>query len=443
MSLSDLHDIASKVLERVPHGEGEVIVDDRDKSLTRFADNGIHQNVADNTTTLRLRIVHDGRVGIATVAGNVWDKLDDLVAAAERARSVSPAGEVDALPDPGPETPFPAAFASATATASPELRADAVAVITGAAEKAGLRAYGALDTGVSRLVIHNSRGLRREAESTRSGLVAVCRGDQGGGYAERSDVNVTEIDAAALASEVVDTCKRNQNAVPIEPGDYEVVLSSYAVTEMLQHLSWMGFSGLSVEEERSFMRPGEKLMSDLITIYDDPAEREGAPYPFDAEGNIASRVVLVDKGVCRDVVHDSASARRAGIPSTGHALPMPNTDGGYTAHLAMAPGDQSIDELISGVKDGLYVTRFWYVRDVHPLKTMITGMTREGTFHIRNGKLCEAVKDLRFTQSIVDALAGTLGVSRERLVSIPEWSPGWDDAVIAPAVRLRSFTFSS
>jgi PmbA protein len=128
-----------------------------------------------------------------------------------------------------------------------------------------------------------------------------------------------------------------------------------------------------------------------------------------------------------------------GVRSTGHALPQPNTWGPMAAHLTMDAGDATLDELLEPIESGIYVTRLWYVRAVHPLRTIITGMTREGTFRIVKGKLGNAVRDLRFTQSIVDALGDVRGVSRERRLELGEDESG----ILSPWLHLGSFSFTS
>jgi predicted Zn-dependent protease len=242
-----------------------------------------------------------------------------------------------------------------------------------------------------------------------------------------------------MADEAVDTCLRNQNPDRVDPGTYEVVLAPYAVVDMLEHLGWVGFSALAVQEHRSFMRLGERLMSEIVTIRDDPRDPELFPYPFDYEGVPSQPVDLIRDGVCRALLYDTPTAIRDGVSSTGHSLAQPNTFGPYAAHLVMLAGDQSVGDLIAAVQRGLYVTRFWYVRDVDPLRTVITGMTREGTFLIENGKLGRPVRDLRFTQGIVDALADVRGISRDRRVELGEGESG----VLAPWVRVGAFTFTS
>ena len=172
----------------------------------------------------------------------------------------------------------------------------------------------------------------------------------------------------------------------VEPGVYPVVLSPYAVADLIAHLADLGFSALARQERRSFMRPGERLMSRLVTVADDAADPEAMPYPFDDEGVSSRGVTCVEEGVCRSFVHDSATALRENVPSTGHALPMPNTFGPWARHLVMAAGDRDMEELTADCDRGLYVTRLLYVRDVHPLRTIITGMTRDGTFLIEGGQ---------------------------------------------------------
>jgi predicted Zn-dependent protease len=187
------------------------------------------------------------------------------------------------------------------------------------------------------------------------------------------------------------------------------------------------------------MRMDERLMSELVTIRDDATARDIFPFPFDAEGVSTQAVHLIDRGVCAGVVYDTPTALRDGVPSTGHSLPQPNTWGPLPRHLVMDAGTTPWHDMVASVSRGLYITRFWYVRDVHPLRTVITGMTREGTFLIENGRMTRPVKDLRFTQSIVGALAGVVEVSRERRLELGEGESG----VLAPWLHINRFTFSS
>jgi PmbA protein len=435
----DLLAVGDTALARLEHGEAEVLIVDDSSELTRFASNEIHQSVAERSRYVRVRLIDGGRIGVGEVRGFGDGAVERALAAAEESRRVTTNPNVSPLPGPDGGDGGPVAFAAATAAATPEQRADLVSVVTGAARAKSVNSYGALSTATRTTAIVTSAGVRRAATTTQASLVTVARGDDGGGYASRHSADIDKLDVDGLAAEVVDTCVRNQNATAIEPGDYEVVLSPYAVTDLLEHLAWVGFSALATQEHRSFMRMGERLMSDLITIRDDATAREVFPFPFDDEGVSTRPLDLIARGVCAGVVYDTPTALRDGVESTGHSLPQPNTWGPLPRHVAMDAGETPWEEMVRSVSRGLYITRFWYVRDVHPLRTVITGMTREGTFLIEDGAITRPVKDLRFTQSIVDALAGVMQVSRERRLELGEGESG----VLSPWLHINRFTFSS
>ena len=431
--------IAQQVLEHADGTGVEAIARDARLELTRFAANAIHQNVAESGLQLRARVIAEDRVGVAEIRSQRAEAPRLVAEAAETARRIKAAVDVAPLPEPDGQADSPVAFSEATSAASPEARADMVATLTGLAARKGLRAYGYVSTQTTATAVLNTTGVRRAATSTQASMIAVVRGENGSGYAARHSPDIESIDAAELAEEAVETCERNQGAAAFEPGVYEVVISPYAVAELLGHLSWVGFSALAKQEHRTFMRLGERMMSEAITVSDDCRTDDLFPYPFDDEG-VSTRVMpIIDRGVCANFVYDTPTAARDGVQSTGHSLPQPNTWGPFARHMVMSAGDESAAELTASVQRGLYVTRFWYVRNVHPLRTVITGMTRDGTFLIENGKLGEPVRDLRFTQSMVDALADVRGVSRERMLELEEGESG----VLAPWLHLGHFAFTS
>ena len=435
----ELLSIADGVLARAPAGgEAEVTVTETATALTRYANGGIHQNVADRTLRVRLRLVRDGRSGVAETQVLGADGTAALTEAAELIRVHSPEGEpVHPIPpDGGADTEH--GYSAATEALTPEERADRVGVICAAADKLGQKAFGTHENTVTAVAMVSSTGLRRAARRSEAELIAVCRGGDGSAYGARFAADATTLDAAALASEVTERCARNQAAAAIDAGVYEVVLSPYATAEMLVYLGLVGLGGLAVLEERSFMRFGERLMSESVTITDDVRRSELAPLPFDGEGSTTHPVTIIDRGTCEAVVHDSVTAARAHAETTGHSFAQPNSDGALPHYLCLEGGDGDAESMIAACRRGLLVTRFWYVRPVHPLKTIITGMTRDGTFLIENGRIVRPVRDLRFTQSIVDALADVRSVGSERLAA-----RGFLGASLAPWLHLGGFTFSS
>jgi PmbA protein len=200
----------------------------------------------------------------------------------------------------------------------------------------------------------------------------------------------------------------------------------------------MGLTATAVQEERSFMNGqfGKQLLDPRVTIYDDGHDAAGLPQAFDYEGVPKQRVVMFDHGVANAVVYDSFTAAREGKPNTGHALPAPNSFGPAPTNTMMEAGDASMEELIRGVERGLYITRFHYTNTVHPVKTLFTGMTRDGTFLIEHGELGRPVKNLRFTQSILEALGSAQAIGRERVQCSDYLS------IVAPALRVGRFNFT-
>jgi PmbA protein len=435
---AELKGFIDRLLQASPAEQTEVLVTEWDNALTRFANNGIHQNVAERDVSVRVRVIKDGKTGVASINQMNEAAASNVLKRAIAIADLQPKGELVPMPGPAKAQPVEA-WSDATAATTPEERADFVEAICAKAKRAGLKAFGAFSTGAEQMAIANSLGVYHQYRSTDATVNSVVMGDAGSGYADRGAIDVRELDRDALADEVIDKAQRNQNAQPVEPGAYEVVLEEYAVAEMLEFMSFIGFGALAAQEERSFMRLGERITGENIDIWDDGLASTGVPMGFDFEGVPKQRVDLINKGVATGLVYDMQTALRAGRQSTGNGLPAPNTEGPFAVNLFMAPGTTPKAELASEIKRGIWVTRFWYVRVVEPKQSVITGMTREGTFLIENGKLTRPVKDLRFTQSILDALDGTLAISRGTKLQISEYL----GASRVPALRLKAFTFTS
>jgi predicted Zn-dependent protease len=419
--------------------EAEALVSADEARLTRFANSEIHQNVAESNAQISLRFVVGRRVGVAST-----NRLDDdsIRRLAETAGAIARNSEEledwGGLPGPTPIRDIPEAFADGTSEATPELRAEGVRAVIAAADAAGVIAYGSFSTAAETIAVANSKGIEAVQRRTSSQLLTVSMAPNGGsGYAEAAAVDATTIDAAALGREAAEKARAAANPVSVDPGDWPVVLEEYAVVDLLSMLGYMGFSALAVQEERSFAEPGKRVGSDLVTIVDDASDPATLPMAFDYEGVAKQRVSLIERGVCRDVVYDSQTAARAGRTSTGHGLPAPNPYGPFPLNMAMAAGDTPRGELIAGLERGLLVTRFHYTNPVHPKLAIVTGMTRDGTFLVEGGRIVGPVRNLRFTQSYLDALAATSAVSRERRTLRGDFG-----GVLVPAIRVDGWTFT-
>ncbi len=435
-----LRAVANQVIEASPANQTEVMISANESALTRFANSTIHQNVFQATVDVRVRAVIGTRVGVATT-----NQLGErsLIEAAQRAfesATVAPENpEFKGLPGPLP-IPDVSAYSSATAEYTPEQRARDVKAICDRALGNGVNAFGAWSTSAYELAVANSRGIWAYAPRTHASLKIVVMASNGTGYAERTGIDASRLDVAGAGEEAVTKALRARDPVAIEPGVYTVVLEPYAVGTIIDYLAYMGLDALSVQEGRSFMagRFGERLAGENITLWDDGLDPNGVPIPFDFEGVPKQRVTFLDRGVATAVVYDSFTAGREGKQSTGHALPAGTGYGPVPLNLFLAPGDADEAGLLAGVRRGLWVTRFHYVNVVHPKQTLLTGMTRDGTFLIEDGQITRPVRNLRFTQSVLQALSNVEAIGRERRMLQDEVG-----GTCVPALRIGSFNFTS
>jgi predicted Zn-dependent protease len=199
---------------------------------------------------------------------------------------------------------------------------------------------------------------------------------------------------------------------------------------------------LAMQEGRSFMcgRLGDKVAGDNITVWDDGYDLRGLALPFDAEGVPKQRVTLIENGVAKGVVYDSFTAgREEGQVSTGHSLPAPNNMGPIPINLFMAPGQASTRDMLASTERGIWVTRFHYTNPVDPVRAIFTGMTRDGTFLIENGQITRPLKNLRFTQGILEALsqADMLGAELKMIKS-----DYGNFSLCVPAAKINEFQFT-
>jgi len=420
--------------------QAEVLVTTSDEGLTRFANNIIHQNVAERNSSLHVRVVMGKRIGVARVNSLEARAVRD---AAETACTIARFSEENAdfvsLPSAERAPAIPEAFSEATAASTPDQRAKAVQTIIRRAEDERLIAAGVFSTSCEEVAIANSLGVFAYQPSTSAEATLVVMGETSSGYGDRAATNVAGIDAEALATEGCDRATRSAQPRDLEPGEYEVMLEPYAVAEMLDYLSYVGFGAVGLQEGRGFMaeRAGQKVVAETVSIYDDGLDRRCFPMPFDFEGVPRQRVELIEQGVAKGVVYDSYTAARGSAQNTGHALPAPNPGGPMPGHLHLAPGDSSLKELVGAIDRGLWVSRFHYVNVVQPLETIITGMTRDGVWLVEAGEVKHPVKNLRFSQSVLEALATTKGIGRELKLQ-----RGWFGGSLVPALHLGRFTFT-
>jgi PmbA protein len=438
--------LSQEVLSRCGKGTAELVLIYKEHALTRFANNGIHQNVAEQNLTLYLRLLLGKSQGTASTNRTDPDALDDLVARARMNAAASP--ENPAFPGFAEPAEYTAveSFDQPTALNEPAYRAGRVGIVCRLAQEKGFNASGAFSTGGYAICVANTNDLFAYHSISEADFQTTIMTDDSSGRAQSSSWRVADLDAEAIGREAIQKADRGQRPRDVEPGNYTVILDPYVTEDLLDMLNLYGMSGQTVLDGRSWMndRLDQQVMSPQVSIWDDGLDPGGFPMPFDAEGVLKRKVEIVTQGYAKNPVYDRATAVKAGTSSTGHAIPpyLPSfvkTIGPIGFNLFMAPGGTSLEEMIRSTQKGLYITRFWYTRLVHPRDCIITGMTRDGVFMVENGEIAYPVKNLRFTQSYVDALANVEAVGSQTRLLKSEYG---SFAKCVPALKLHAFNFT-
>jgi predicted Zn-dependent protease len=452
-----MSDIAAQVLDFVkaqsPTAEAEVTVDTSELALTRFANSFIHQNVAEATTAVRLRLHVDGRTAAGTTtivdASGLRGLVERTVAAA---RLCPPDPQWPGLAPPSATSTLPPVDYE-TAQADPAARAARVRDFVAAAD--GLETAGYCSTLRMATAFANSAGMSADAVTALAAMDAIARAGTADGVARLASARLSDVDGSRLGARAATKARASKEPHELPPGRYEVVLEPTAVFDLLQNLSFFAFNGKAVNERRSFIEVGEDQFDPTLSIVDDPFDPAGLAVAFDAEGTPKARRLFVDAGTSAMVAHDRRSAALAGAESTGHALPGAAAWGAIATNLHLLPTDgaalagevdgpevdSSTAALVGQVSRGLLVSDFWYTRVLDPRTLVITGLTRNGVWLIEDGVVTKPVQNLRFTQSYPQALApgGVLAIGSHS-VGLPS---GWEAlAFRAPALRLASWNFT-
>jgi len=407
-------------------------------ALTRFANNTIHQNVAEQDRWISVRVALDHRTARSTT--NRFD-ADSIRSAVEQAlalaRSAAPNSDLLPLNEPSVVSETKR-FDAATAAATPDHRGRAVAEAIRIVESSGQTAAGIYSTGQSVEAIFNSRGVAAwHAETMAQFSITAMAGDSSG-WAKASAVSHTAIDPGALARSAAEKARLSRDPEELAPGRYTVILEPAAALDLVGQM-FGDFSATSVNDSRSFLtdRLGTKLFGDNIHISDDVSHPLQSGVPFDGEGVPRRKLTLVEGGVPRQLAYSRSRAHRAGVEPTGHGFPLPNEVGEAPLNIVIAGGSTSLDEMIASTERGILVTRLWYIREVDPYEKIMTGMTRDGTFLIENGRVANGLRNFRFNQGIIELLNNVEALS-------PSVRATGEEAfdMVVPAMKVRNFNFT-
>lgn len=449
-------DIFDRVRKLSAADEVEILFSGGKFALTRFANNTIHQNVAEENQVLSIRTVFGRRTARASTNKFDDDSLREVVKSSESLAKVQHP-DPDLLPMPDSQeagsdssTKIPSRHFNQTAAITPELRADGVKQIVSIAERHKLTTAGVFSSGESFEGIFNSRGASRWHTQTSAEISITMLAVDSSGWQKANSPNVANLDPLAMAEIAAQKAVDSAHPREIPAGKYTVILEPSAVLDMMGFM-FFDYSGMAILDQRSFLtgRIGTKLFGENITIIDDVTHPLQAGSPFDGEGMMRKRLPLVESGVVKRVVYARSTAARmkrsegyesvGAIEPTGHGLPLPNEIGEMPINIVFAASEnsQTVAQMIASTDRGVLVTRLWYIREVEPFEKMLTGMTRDGTFLVENGRVKHGIRNFRFNESLIHML------SNVESMSAPMRSSGEETfEMVVPAMKVRDFNFT-
>ena len=434
LSRDEAKSILDKVMVVSTADETEAYVDSYRSSVTRFAENHIHQNVSEEDVHLSVTAVLGKRMGDAST-----NKLDDesikkvVDNAIEIARFAPPDDEL--LPRLGPQVCREVqAYDPSVDDLTPMDRARAVAEVVKLCKENGLKAAGAFSDRSGSEALATSRGLFAFHQGSDINFSVTALGTDSSGWASGSSHRRSEVDPGSLGAIAVEKALKSRKPKEIPPGNYTVILEPTAVAHLVIFMS-DGFNALAVDEGRSFLtgKMGQKITGDEVTLVSDPYHPLHQGRPFDGDGVPTKSVVLIENGVAANLVYDRLTAKKHGVEPTGHGDGGRNTYGAYPSYLAMEGRVATLEDMISSTDKGILVTTFHYMNIVDPMKVIVTGMTRDGTFWIENGKIAYGIKNFRFNQNVLDMLSNVEMMSKPALAG----------EMAVPAMKVREFNFTS
>ena len=453
-------DRAADIFDRIRRfssaDEVEVIFTGSRFALTRFANNIIHQNVEEDNSIVSIRTNVGGRTARATANQFDDESLQRAVKASEKLARVQ-AADPELLPMPtageansGGGGAHATRFFDETVAIAPAGRAEVVKSIVSVAGKNKLTTAGIYSNSESQEGIFNSRGLANWHQQTLAEISITMLGDDSSGWQKLNSPDVRNLDPARLAETAAQKAAESAHPREIAPGKYTVILEPAAVLDIVGFMFW-DFSGVAILDQRSFLndRIGTQLFGGNINIGDDATHPLQSGAPFDGEGMRRKQIPLIENGVVKRVVYARATAQKirkseyadkvGTIEPTGHGFPLPNEIGEMPTNIVFgAPGEsQSVEEMVASTERGVLVTRLWYIREVDPYEKIVTGMTRDGTFLVENGKIQCGLRNFRFNQSLISML------SNVEAMSTPVRASGEESFdMVVPAMKVKAFNFT-
>ncbi|HER25036.1 MAG TPA: TldD/PmbA family protein [Candidatus Atribacteria bacterium] len=439
--INSAKELTHKIKSLIQNTGFEIIASEVKSELTRFAESYIHQNVAETNLSLIVKIINDDR--ISTVEMNSMDHhtMAKNIEKAMEATKITPKLDYHYQLLKPQSYKIKSKYSKDTADFTPLNRAQWISQLIKEVNKKEYSAAGAFKTEESTLLVANSEGVFAFDRGTKVDFNCVITRDNSTAHIAFIDSDINHFNLNKNIDELLAAALKNDEQIEIDPGIYTVILSPEALAEILNYTGYTAFNGKTIMEGKSFVdhNQGKKIFPEMITVSDDPFDELTLPIPFDLVGYPREKTALIQNGVVKDGVYDHLTALKYNKKCTGNTLsPEQASFGALPFNLVMQEGSNSLEEIISSTKKGIYISRFHYVNIVNPMSVQLTGMTRDGTFLIEEGRMVKAIKNMRFNTSVIDMLKAVDMISQER-----QTKPGFVGPVVAPYLRTTHFTFSS
>ncbi|MCD4784673.1 MAG: TldD/PmbA family protein [Candidatus Eremiobacteraeota bacterium] len=439
--------IMEEALKHSRADQTELVIMGHEHFLTRYANSQIHQNMAEENATLFIKSIVGKKIGVSTINNfhprKVARAVENTYEAALKQEEVK---DFNGLPG-RIEIPAVSTFVPRTLEINPEEKALIVQDMIARTHGDRMTLSGAFYTGASETAVMNSNGVRAYHICTKANITTLTASKDTSGYAAGSSRDVDKLDYIRLVEEALESAGAYNEITTLPPGEYPVILEEYAVADLLLYLAFMGMTADSVEDGHSFITPhaGKKIFKKDISIYDDGLNPDTFMIPFDYEGVPKRRTEFIKEGIVTgEYTQNTYTAGREGKESTGHALPPgAGLSATLPSNLFMEAGNKTNEEMMKQMGTGILIKRFHYLTEVHPLKTIVSGMTRDGVFRVENGEITARVTNMRFTQSIIEAFKHIKSISSNRkLIWFREYTLDFPITLVIPRLYIDKFNFT-
>lgn len=439
LTRAEAQEIAQRALRNSPAEETRVSINSAARADTRFALNQVTTSGENQDTQVTITAYAGNRA--ASVNTNRLDEAS-LAAAAKQAYEIAKLvpPNPERMPELGPQS-YPSPRERIISLPSPTERAAASKIVTELARASELIATGFIECRASATALANSKGLFAYDSSSTVTMTTTVRSPDGtgSGWACTDGNTFSDLDPQQVAATAVQKAKDSRSPVAIEPGRYTTILEPTAVGNLVQLIA-NAMQARSADEGRSFFskqgggnKIGLKVVDERITLLSDPADSPSTSGGYDGDGVPLEKVTWIENGVVKNLNYDRFWAQKQGV--------QPTRSGGRGA-LRMLGGTTSVADMIKSTERGILVTRFWYIRGVDPRTILYTGLTRDGTFLIENGKVTRPIKNFRFNESPIFFLNNLEAMGPTIRINASE-NLGAGGAVYMPPIKVRDFTFSS